>query len=74
MGPSRVSNLSSFPVDRLQDNGEKRLGSAQIEDERPHIFHSQVRETFLTRKLLGDQKRGGVKSTHSAFYWNPSWL
>ena len=64
MGPSRVSNLSSFPVDRLQDNGEKRLGSAQIEDERPHIFHSQVRETFLTTPAqkgpLGVTKRGGA--------------
>ena len=72
-GPLQGKQFEFIPCgQKFQDNGEKRPGSAQIEDKRPHISHSQVRETFLTRKLLGGQKRGGVKSARSAFYWNPS--
>ena len=72
-GPLQGKQFEFIPCgQKLQDNGERRPGSALIKD---HIFLIlEVRETFLTRKLLGGQKRDDVKSTHSPFYWNPSWL
>lgn len=51
------------------------MGPAQIKHKRGHIFLIlEVKGTFLTRKLLGDQKGSDAKATFQATHWNPLWL
>ena len=60
--PPPLSSLSLFPVDRNSTistagrSRERRLGLAQMKGERQIFLILKIRETFLTRKLVGGQK------------------
>ena len=68
--------VSCRPTTKVQIAGQSSEQAEPCPDKiRGHIFLIlEVKETFLTRKLLGGQKGSDVKSTHRPPRWNPSWL
>ena len=79
MDPLRVSNLTSFSVERNSKISIARKEAGPHPDKRLETTYYiflilEIKETLPTRKLLGGQKGSDVKSTHRPLCWNLFWL